>query len=124
MNQRRYKQNYQLKQIQQDIVVVVVVVVVVVAVVVAVAAVVVVVVVVVVAVAVVVVVVVVAVVVVVVLVVVVVVVVVVEPGWTTRRGASPSPGRVKNVPFSISSRPALRSTQPPIKWVPEALSRG
>jgi hypothetical protein len=26
--------------------------------------------------------------------------------------------------FSISSRPALRSTQPPIKWAPEALSRG
>jgi hypothetical protein len=30
----------------------------------------------------------------------------------------------KNLYFSILSRPALRSTQPPIKWVPGALSRG
>jgi hypothetical protein len=29
-----------------------------------------------------------------------------------------------NFYFSISSRPALRFTQPPIKWVPGALSRG
>jgi hypothetical protein len=36
----------------------------------------------------------------------------------------PSPGGVKNFHFSISSRPALGSTQPPIKWVPGALSRG
>jgi hypothetical protein len=36
----------------------------------------------------------------------------------------PSPGRVKNFLFSKSSRPALRSTQPPIPWVPGALSPG
>jgi hypothetical protein len=36
----------------------------------------------------------------------------------------PSPGRVKNFLFSKSSRPALRSTQPPIQWVPGALSPG
>jgi hypothetical protein len=35
-----------------------------------------------------------------------------------------SPGRVKNFLFSKSSRPALRSTQPPIQWVPGALSPG
>jgi hypothetical protein len=34
------------------------------------------------------------------------------------RGESSSPGRVKNFHFSISSRLALGSTQPPIKWVP------
>jgi hypothetical protein len=34
------------------------------------------------------------------------------------RGGSSNPGRVKNFHFSISSRPALGSTQPPIKWVP------
>jgi hypothetical protein len=45
-------------------------------------------------------------------------------GWTTRRGGSSSPGRVKNSHFSILSRPALGSTQPPIKWVPGSLSRG
>jgi hypothetical protein len=31
---------------------------------------------------------------------------------------------VKNFHFSISSRPALGSTQPPIQWVPGALSPG
>jgi hypothetical protein len=31
---------------------------------------------------------------------------------------------VGNFHFSISSRPALGSTQPPTKWVPRALSRG
>jgi hypothetical protein len=36
---------------------------------------------------------------------------------------SSSPGRVKNFLFSMSSRPALGSTQPPIQWVPGALSR-
>jgi hypothetical protein len=36
----------------------------------------------------------------------------------------PSPGRVKNFLFSTSSSPALGSTQPPIQWVPGALSRG
>jgi hypothetical protein len=40
------------------------------------------------------------------------------------RGRSSSPGRVKNFLFSKSSRPALRSTQPPIIWVPGALSPG
>jgi hypothetical protein len=43
-------------------------------------------------------------------------------GWTTRGVDSLSPGRVKNY-FSISSRPALGSTQLPVKWVPGALSR-
>jgi hypothetical protein len=39
-------------------------------------------------------------------------------------GRSSSPGRVKNVLFSKSSRPALGSTQPPIQYVPGALSPG
>jgi hypothetical protein len=38
------------------------------------------------------------------------------------RGRSSSPGRVKNVLFSKSSRPAVRSTKPPIQWVPGLLS--
>jgi hypothetical protein len=45
--------------------------------------------------------------------------------WAGRlRGWGSSPGRVKNYYFSMSSRPALGSTQPPIQWVPGALSRG
>jgi hypothetical protein len=40
------------------------------------------------------------------------------------RGRSSSPGRVKNFLFSKSSRPNLGSTQPPIQWVPGALSPG
>jgi hypothetical protein len=40
------------------------------------------------------------------------------------RGRSSSPGRVKNFYFSISSRQALGSTQPPIQCVPRALSPG
>jgi hypothetical protein len=40
------------------------------------------------------------------------------------RGRGSSPGRVKNFHFSMSSRPALGSTQPPIQWVPGARSRG
>jgi hypothetical protein len=57
-----------------------------------------------------------------------------EPGQLSRysdwlRAGRPgdrgsSPGRVKNFHFSISSRLALGSTQPPIKWVPGALSWG
>jgi hypothetical protein len=43
-------------------------------------------------------------------------------GWP--RGRSSSPGGVKNFLFSRSSRPPLRSTQPPIQWVPGALSLG
>jgi hypothetical protein len=45
-------------------------------------------------------------------------------GLDDQGGGSSSPGRVKNFHFSISSRPALGSTQPPIKWVPGALSWG
>jgi hypothetical protein len=41
-------------------------------------------------------------------------------GLDDQGGGSSSPGRVNNFHFSISSRPALRSTQPPIKWVPGA----
>jgi hypothetical protein len=39
-----------------------------------------------------------------------------------RSGRSSSPGRVNNFNFSTSSRPALWSIQPPIYWVPGALS--
>jgi hypothetical protein len=45
-------------------------------------------------------------------------------GLGDRGGRSSNPGRVKNFLFSKSSRPALRSTQPPIQWVPGALSPG
>jgi hypothetical protein len=38
------------------------------------------------------------------------------------RGRSSSPDTVKNFLFSMSSRPALRSTQPPNQWVAGALS--
>jgi hypothetical protein len=40
------------------------------------------------------------------------------------RGRSSSPDRLKNFLFSMTSRPALGSTQPPIQWVPGALSSG
>jgi hypothetical protein len=45
-------------------------------------------------------------------------------GLDDRGGRSSSPGRVNNFLFSKSSRPALRSTQSPIQWVPGALSLG
>jgi hypothetical protein len=37
---------------------------------------------------------------------------------------SSSPVRVKNFPISTSPRPILGPTQPPILWVPGALSPG
>jgi hypothetical protein len=40
------------------------------------------------------------------------------------RGRGSSPGRVKNFHFSMSSRPPMGSIQPPIQWVPGALSPG
>jgi hypothetical protein len=40
------------------------------------------------------------------------------------RGPSPSTGRVKNFLFSAFSRTALGSTQPPIQWVPGAVTPG
>jgi hypothetical protein len=40
------------------------------------------------------------------------------------KGRSSSPSRGKNFDFSKSSRKALKSTQPPIQWVPEAFSPG
>jgi hypothetical protein len=50
-----------------------------------------------------------------------------EPGQLSRysdyllagrpSGRSSSPGRVKNFHFSMSSRPSVGSTQPPIQWV-------
>jgi hypothetical protein len=42
-------------------------------------------------------------------------------GMDDRRGQSSSPGRVKNILSSTSSKPALGSTQP-IKWEPGSLS--
>jgi hypothetical protein len=39
-------------------------------------------------------------------------------GLDDQGGGSSSPGSVKNFHSSISSRPALGSTQPPTKWVP------
>jgi hypothetical protein len=43
--------------------------------------------------------------------------------WVTwLRGWTLSPGTVKNFQFFMLSRPVLGSNQPPIKWVPEALS--
>jgi hypothetical protein len=43
-------------------------------------------------------------------------------GLNDQRGRSSSPGGGKNFYSSISSRPALRLTGPPIQWEPEALS--
>jgi hypothetical protein len=47
----------------------------------------------------------------------------IQTGWTTEESSSNS-GRAKNFLFSMSSRPALGSTLPPIQWVPGALSLG
>jgi hypothetical protein len=44
--------------------------------------------------------------------------------WTTVEWGVPSPGRVKNFLFSMLSRLVLRPTQPPVHWVPGALSLG
>jgi hypothetical protein len=41
-----------------------------------------------------------------------------------QRGRSSSPDTVKSFLFSTSSRPTLGPTQPPIQWVPGALSPG
>jgi hypothetical protein len=40
------------------------------------------------------------------------------------RGRRSNPGRVKNFYFSMSSKPAVGSTQPPMQWVTGALSPG
>jgi hypothetical protein len=45
-------------------------------------------------------------------------------GLDEKGGRISSPGRMKNFLFSTSSRPALGLTQPPIQWVPGALSPG
>jgi hypothetical protein len=45
-------------------------------------------------------------------------------GLDDRGVGVPSPGMVKNFLFFRSSRLALRSTQPPVLWVPGALSPG
>jgi hypothetical protein len=39
-------------------------------------------------------------------------------------GRSSTPGRVRNFLFSMSSKRVLGSTQPPMRWVPGALSPG
>jgi hypothetical protein len=43
--------------------------------------------------------------------------------WTTE-GSEFKSRWVNNFYFSMSSKQALRSTQPPLQWVPEALSPG
>jgi hypothetical protein len=45
-------------------------------------------------------------------------------GLDDQGDGSSSPSRVKNFYFSISSRPALGSTQPSIKWVPGVKRQG
>jgi hypothetical protein len=41
-----------------------------------------------------------------------------------QRRESSSPGKDKNFSLSVSSRPAVGSTHPPMHWVPGALSPG
>jgi hypothetical protein len=43
-------------------------------------------------------------------------------GWP--RGRSSSPGSVKNFHLSMLSRPFLGLTEPPLQWIPRALSPG
>jgi hypothetical protein len=45
-------------------------------------------------------------------------------GLDDRGVGVPSPSGIKNFLFSTSSRPGLGPTQPPIQWVPGALSPG
>jgi hypothetical protein len=45
-------------------------------------------------------------------------------GLGRSRGLSSSPDKVKNFLLSTSSRLTLESSQPPIQWVPGALSSG
>jgi hypothetical protein len=57
-----------------------------------------------------------------------------EPGWRSRytdwlRAGRPrvwnsSPGSIKTFLFSTSSRPTLGRIEPPIQWIPRALSLG
>jgi hypothetical protein len=52
------------------------------------------------------------------------IVIIIGYGLDDQGGGSSSPGRVKNFHSSISSRPALGSTQPPTKWVLEIFPEG
>jgi hypothetical protein len=45
-------------------------------------------------------------------------------GHSTLRPRGRSSGSVKNFNFSVSSKPALGSSEPPIQWLLEALSPG
>jgi hypothetical protein len=45
-------------------------------------------------------------------------------GTATGYGRGSTPGRVRIFLFSVLPRPALRSTQPPIQWVPGTIFLG